>query len=92
MTRESLFDFARTPRKFRSLIKQVRKNGYGYSDRDTISNGCTLAAAIRRGDPRIASVNIIVPASTMAMEEIETRFGPRIIDLAKRVSKALVAD
>lgn len=85
------FDLARAPRKFWSLIRLVRKNGYGFSDRETISNGRTLASAIRRGDSPIASVNIVVLASAMSMKEIETKFGPRIIDLARRISKALVA-
>lgn len=85
------FELARHPRKFCTLIRQIRKNGYGYSDRETISNGCTLAAAIKRGSQPIGSVNIVVLASAMSMQEIETRYSPKIIDLAKRISKELGA-
>jgi len=42
-----------------------------------------------RGSLPIASVNIVVLASAMSMQEIEDKFGPRIIDLSKRISKTL---
>jgi IclR family transcriptional regulator, mhp operon transcriptional activator len=83
------FELARHPGKLWALIRRVRRNGYGYSDRETISNGRTLAAAIRRGAQPIASVNIVVLASAMPMQDIEAKFGPRIIDLARRISKEI---
>lgn len=85
------FELARSPRKFWTLIKQVRKNGYGYSDRETISNGRTLAAAIMRGSMPVASVNIVVLVSAMSMREIETKFGPKILDLGKRIAREIAA-
>jgi IclR family mhp operon transcriptional activator len=81
------FELARHPKRFWSLIKQVRRDGYGYSDRETISNGRTIAAPIKPADVPIASVNIVILASAMSMQEIETKFAPRIIDLSKRIAK-----
>jgi len=71
-------------------LKTVRAVGYGISDEDfTLGHRSIAAPILDKNGYAFAAINIGVPSTRFTREELESKMGPMILDVASRISNAL---
>lgn len=80
------YDAARRPDALLDEMDRIRQQGYALSDRATLTNGRALATPILQGGMPVASVNIVVHTSALSQQQLEEQIGPRMMDLARKIS------
>ncbi|WP_144113178.1 IclR family transcriptional regulator C-terminal domain-containing protein [Paraburkholderia sp. BCC1886] len=84
------FDLARHAAAFGKLVANVKKRGYAVADQETLTNGRALAVAVIVNDEPVASVNLVVHSSAMSLNELEAKWGARLIELSRQIAADIV--
>lgn len=79
-----------TPEALKEQLALVRNRGFADSDGEMIPELRAVAAPIRQNDGQaIATVNISVPSHRVPHETLINEFGPKVIEAARQISRAL---
>jgi len=83
------FDAARNSGKLWQLVRQIRRRGYAFSDRETLHTVRSIGAAVIQGKKPVAAVNVVVLASEMSLKAMEARFAAGLMNVVRSISAAL---
>ena len=79
------------PSRLRSLVEQVRRQGWALNDQELEIGLRSIAAPIRSGDGRtIAALNVSAAAPRVSIDELEQRFLPALLETANDISDSLI--
>jgi IclR family pca regulon transcriptional regulator len=79
------------PSRLRSLVEQVRRQGWALNDQELEIGLRSIAAPIKSGDGRtIAALNVSAAAPRVSIDELEQRFLPALLETANDISDSLI--
>ncbi len=79
-----------TPEALKKYLALVRRRGFADSNGEMIPELRAVAAPIRQYDGQVvATINISVPSHRTSHKKLIDEFGPRVIEAAQQISKAL---
>ena len=79
-----------TPEALKTNLALVRSRGFADSNGEMFPELRAVAAPIRQNDGQVvATVNISVPSHRVSYEKLISEFGPKVVEAARQISKAL---
>jgi len=77
-------------KRLRSDLERIRRSGYGMTDEELELGVRSVAAPIRDATGQvIAAVNVSTLTAKVDLDELRTRFLPKVLETASRISAAL---
>lgn len=79
-----------TPEALQKNLELVRQRGFADSNGEMIPELRAVAAPVRKNDGQVvATVNISVPSHRVSYETLISKLGPKVVDSARQISRAL---